>query len=209
MNTHCLLTIVGGKLLPIRHEIVAHRRSLCDACGVRCVFWGGLETRPLPWMKIKAIQDALEHCVRVLWMDADATPRMRFRFPRAFPRADVVAVRDQNGLNTGLLLLENTNVTRRLLRVTWTRTEFLNHPWWEQEAMRRSLFDGSMSRNAVRLTTDTSRYVDHIAGCLSTQPASVCRAHLRAAIRTSRNATCQTVRLHTVPLRERDIRPKP
>lgn len=170
----CLLTILSDKLLPIRDEIAHHRQSICDACAMKCLFWKGNATRPSPWMKIKALQESLYQCRQIMWIDADATPLAMFRFPKT--HTDIVAVHDQNGLNTGIMILHNTTWVHETLRVVWNRDEFMHHPWWEQEALRRSIHDGMIrDTSRIRLSRDLSQRFHHISGCFSTQPARICR----------------------------------
>lgn len=204
----CLLTILSEKLLPIRNEIVMHRQRICDACGMRCIAWDGDATRPTPWMKIKAVQQSASQCEQILWIDADATPSTTFNFPTTRPRADIVAAHDHNGLNTGIVLFQNSTWVMKVLRTVWGRTEFVHHPWWEQEALRRSIYDGTIEgRHRIRITHDFSEHFHHIAGCLSTRPPDICRQRILHDIAASHNNGCKDVRLRTHPVTQEDVRP--
>lgn len=202
---HCLLTILSGKLRPIREQIVAHRRAICARCGMHCMVWDGPATRPASWMKVFAVNESLRTCAQTLWLDADATPRGAFAFPTATPPADLVAVRDANGLNAGIVLVKSTEWTRRLLDDVWRRVEYTHHRWWEQEALRRVLSDRPTRR--ARLTADVARHVDHIAGCFSTTAASVCRGRIVAAMRASNvSSACTPLRWRTTRVTPHDLR---
>ena len=204
----CLLTILSDKLLPIRNEIVIHRQHICDACGMKCIVWDGNATRPSSWMKIKAVQESTSQCEQVLWLDADATPVKMFNFPTEKPRADIVAVHDQNGLNAGIMLFKNNTWVKKVLSIVWERTEFLHHPWWEQEALRRSIYDGTIgNRDRIRLTYDVPAHFHHIAGCFSTQPAEICRQRILHDIAASRQNGCEDIHLQTHEVDNKDVQP--
>lgn len=194
----CVLTIMFDKLLPIRDEIAHHRQRICQKCNMKCIVWDGNATRPSSWMKIKALQETLIHCERVLWVDADATPVRMFKFPSFKPEADIVAVHDRNGLNAGIMLVESSEWVKQTLNVVWNRHEFLQHPWWEQEALRRSIYDKTIKHShKIRLTYDFSAHFHHIAGCFSTQPAHICRGRILSDIAAFRDGRCRNIVLQT------------
>ena len=205
----CLLTILSGKLLPIRDEIIQHRQRICAKCNMHCVVWSGSATRPVSWMKIRALRESTSRCTETLWLDADATPIRMFHFPTATPRADVVAVRDMNGLNAGIMLVQSTAWVNDTLRVVWNRREFINHPWWEQEALRRSIYEMKLpdAEKSIRLTQDVSAHFHHVAGCFSTQKAHHCRRRILDSIRAFRDGECREVTLRTHAVTRSDVMP--
>lgn len=176
---------------------------------MRCIVWDGIATRPTPWMKIHALHEATLLCEHVLWLDADATPKHPFRFPNAVPKADLVAVHDQNGLNTGIVLITSNAWINETLRVVWERREFLHHPWWEQEALRRSIYDKSVRPvSKVRLTHDFPSHFHHIAGCFSTQPAESCRRKVMEDISSFQETGCKDILLRTHRVTPSSVRPR-
>lgn len=204
----CLLTIVSDKFAPIRRDILSHRQRICDECNMRCITWDREATRPVSWMKIQAVLDSMHRCDRILWLDGDATPRHAFKFPVANPPADLVAVLDDNGLNAGILLMNSTQWLNETMRIVWDRTEFLNHPWWEQEALRRSIYEHRVDTASIRLTSDTPKHFRHIAGCFSTTPAHVCRRKVLDDIAAFRGG-CRKMVLSTVPVTLATVWPHP
>lgn len=205
----CLVTIVTDKLLPIRNEILHHRQRMCDSCGMRCVSWDGNATRSAPWMKIEAMRSVQDECDRILWMDADATP-VHFVYPVAHPASDLIFARDENGLNSGIVLVQTSSWTRRALAAVWDRVEFLHHPWWEQEAIRRCIHEDKVGTwwEKVRLSRDFERHIRHISGCMSTRPASKCRRRILRDVRKAGKGACRRVNVTTHPVDSLSVMPK-
>ena len=154
------------------------------------------------------MQESTSQCKQVMWLDADATPSKMFNFPIAKPRADIIAAHDQNGLNTGIVLFKNNTWVKKMLDIVWKRTEFLHHPWWEQEALRRSIYNGTIKNlDRIRLTYDFPAHFHHIAGCFSTQPAYLCRRRILRDIAASDQNGCKDIRLNTHTVKSKDVRP--
>jgi len=150
----------------------------------------------------------MPHCSQILWLDADATPFRSFDFPTSNPRADIVAAHDLNGLNAGIMLVRRSAWVEKTLLTVWNRDEFLHHPWWEQEALRRSVHDGRIrSPHKIRLTYDFPKHFHHIAGCFSTRSASSCRRKILRDIATFRNASCDKIVLSTHEVTSASVAP--
>lgn len=94
-------------------------------------------SRPPSWSKIPLCLQALEKSDWLWWLDADAAitnPEIDVR-QYCDEAADMIATKDENGLNCGSFLLRNSEGARRLLDATWNRTALIHHQWWEQGAM--------------------------------------------------------------------------
>lgn len=93
--------------------------------------------RPASWSKIPLCRQNLDHCDWLWWLDADAAITNSEIDVRRYcdNDADLVATHDANGINCGSFLLRNSDGARRLLDKAWARTEFIDHPWWEQAAI--------------------------------------------------------------------------
>lgn len=93
------------------------------------------------WSKVIALEAALASHDWAWWIDADTAINNFDVDPRSFclPDADMVVARDINGINCGSLLMRSCLASTDLLNAAWNRTEFLNHNWWEQAAIRAEL----------------------------------------------------------------------
>jgi hypothetical protein len=101
-----------------------------------------LSDRPPPWHKIPFLLDALARHEVVVWVDADAMivdsrvdiadERRRFRLAIHHTNGRVIA-------NTGVMVIPQAHAD--VLADAWERTEFLDHPEWEQPAIAAALED--------------------------------------------------------------------
>lgn len=100
--------------------------------------------RPASWSKILLCQQVIDRYEWIWWLDADATITNKEIDIRQFcdESADMIATKDENGINAGSFLLRNSAGAKNLLAATWERTEFIDHPWWEQAALQAVLADG-------------------------------------------------------------------
>jgi hypothetical protein len=97
--------------------------------------------RPAPWGKVPFIRSLLDEYDWVLWLDADVVI--------IDLDADIFeVVRDEKDLyvvehtwlgqytaNSGVMLMRSSDWMRSLLDSMWVRSEYINHPWWENAAM--------------------------------------------------------------------------
>ncbi len=120
----------------------ANKEAYCARHGYRFVCrTDGFDTsRPPAWSKVRFIREELAKSEWVCWSDADAlvmdssVPLVGF----VQDSVDVVFSGDpKHGINTGHLLVRNTPWSAAFLDRVWGRTEFLNHPFWENAAVIR------------------------------------------------------------------------
>lgn len=95
-------------------------------------------SRPIPWSKVKLLQEALknEGYKWVFWSDADAL-FMNLGIPLEDiidENYDLILTKDMNNINTGNFLLKNTDWSKEFLEAVYSHTECIHHPWWEQQA---------------------------------------------------------------------------
>jgi len=100
--------------------------------------------RPIPWSKVRLMQELLDRYDTIWWIDADALivdttrhildelPATRDLYlvehPQASEGAPVVP-------NFGVVLLRSTEYTRDFLQRLWDMEEFIDHNWWENAAV--------------------------------------------------------------------------
>lgn len=200
-GTTCVVNVAHGpqykSLAPI---LAANKQLLCSACGYRCILHSTpLSDRPAAWDKIIALQDAFASgCTRCLWLDADTIIRRPFALP-VVTSADVLAMRDVNGLNTGVMLLRRSASVNELLLRSWNATQFIHSMWWEQRALRFVLDTNLYLRGRTRLLTGLVSYmaqpnssapIFHAAGCFSSKGfrKSTCRVYLNRTLSVAQTA---------------------
>ena len=108
-------------------------------------------SRPVAWSKIPLIAKVLPHYDYVFWSDADA---MVVNYDIAFEdmfkcffgtRTNMVVTKDAAGnINTGNFLLKNDEWSFELLEKIWNQEQFINHPWWENQAFLHLLHTDSL-----------------------------------------------------------------
>ena len=92
--------------------------------------------RPVSWGKIALTRQVLQTYDWVWWLDADAGITNHTIDPKTLiADADFIVAKDVNGINCGSFLMRAGEVTNRFIDRVWSRTEFLNHHWWEQAAI--------------------------------------------------------------------------
>jgi hypothetical protein len=99
--------------------------------------------RPLSWSKIRILQEILGSYDEVLWIDADAVVVDDSRDIASAVGDDafmgMCAHRTPEGVdlipNAGVWFLRRGQEILNLLSDVWSRTEFVNHKWWENAAL--------------------------------------------------------------------------
>lgn len=97
------------------------------------------KSRPIPWSKIKIIERLLTDYDWVCWMDADAiVMNTAIRLEEIIdPNYHVMICQDLaiNAVNSGVLLVRNCPASYEFLKRIYNYTQFINHPWWEQQGI--------------------------------------------------------------------------
>jgi len=120
--------------------------------------------RPPAWNKVVAIRSLLERYDTVVWIDADAMVMD--------PAPDITAVatpdrflwmtkhhyRGEDQPNTGVMVVHAGDEARRFLDATWSATNLVEHPWWEQAAMLQLLGFDVTDPGHARLVEPTEWY---------------------------------------------------
>ena len=100
-------------------------------------------SRAPSWYKIKLILSKFDEGVDyVMWIDAD-TIITNFDFnlySLIDSQSKLYLTKDINGINCGVMIWKRDDQTYDILNKIWSMTEFDNHIWWEQAAIR-SLYD--------------------------------------------------------------------
>ena len=136
--------------------------------------WNATE-RPAPWLKVPLLERALlrDGCKLAVWIDADAL----FLWPlelSTVPQRPVVVVRDDQGVNTGVIMVLHPDIAHsqwptEFLRKVWKRTEFNGretHGAYEQAAVRAVLREDSR-RTDVQVVTKLVMQNWHGGGVLT------------------------------------------
>lgn len=97
-------------------------------------------SRPISWFKIPLIQKYLSNYNYILWMDADVmvtnqNVRIESFIEEMHEDSFFLIARDLNNLNCGMFIIKNCEKSFEFLNDVWSRTEYINHPWWEQAAV--------------------------------------------------------------------------
>jgi len=152
--------------------------------------------RPIPWSKVKLLQELVEQYDTIWWIDADAlivdtrrhildelpAPRDLYlvEHPQASEGAPVVP-------NFGVVLLRSTDYMRDFLQRMWDMEEFIDHNWWENAALVVML-GHSVDPPYERVTETADRehvgFLDVAWNSVPDQaesPAPVIRHHARGA----------------------------
>lgn len=93
--------------------------------------------RPVAWTKIKLIRYNLMYCDYVIWLDCD-TCIINKNFDLKGLLAsdkDIYLSKDNNGINSGVMVFKNTNKVKSFLDTVWSMEQYVNHIWWEQAAI--------------------------------------------------------------------------
>jgi nucleotide-diphospho-sugar transferase len=102
---------------------------------------GQAHGRPPAWSKVAIIRELLDRYEHVVWIDADAVV---VDFGRDI--VDALAPGAALGLvehhydgnrfpNTGVMAIRSGDQARSFWSDVWSRTEFIDHPWWENAAV--------------------------------------------------------------------------
>lgn len=142
-----------GQLAEQNHRRYCLRHGYSFVCET-----SGFDTsRKPPWSKILFLLKHMSRFDWVLWLDADtlimnpAIPLQSF----LADDADMIISEDWNGINAGVFFLRNTPWSIDFLERIWNQTDFLDHGWQEQAAMRHLLSISALDRRHVCLVPHT------------------------------------------------------
>jgi hypothetical protein len=143
-----VVSLATDAMKELREVTFPVNRAWCEAHGYTWVAGNRPldPSRPASWSKIRMIQE-LCHIAPgqwAFWIDGDAVvTRPDWRLEAlADDDAELIIAKDHNGMNCGVFLIRLGNMTWNFLADVYSRTEFLNHRWWEQAAIRQVLEEG-------------------------------------------------------------------
>lgn len=135
----------------------------------RVSIYGSL-IRPPSWHKLIEIGKCLaEGFEAVLWVDTDAiVVRKQISIQSLMVEGkNLYLSSNWLGLNCGVILLKNAPSTRKLLHMAWSQTQLINHPWWEQAAIRAIIDNGLFDRDELlELPSSIFNSEEYYGGCL-------------------------------------------
>jgi hypothetical protein len=94
--------------------------------------------RPAAWSKIDYLIQEINNRPNqyTLWIDADAIILRHDIDLWSFIRPEkYLYLSKDNSINTGVFLIKNNGIIKKLLEQAWSMTQYLNHNWWEQAAI--------------------------------------------------------------------------
>ena len=139
-NKTCVVSVIAGpKFSNFSKRLINNKQNYCTQMGFKChIFNNSLlsDKRPLAWQKVYAIDTVLhmDDCSRLLWLDGDAIVMQPVNLPET--TRNIALTKDHNGINTGVMIIKNTEWSDRFFHRVANTTTFNNHPWWEQAAIR-------------------------------------------------------------------------
>ena len=96
--------------------------------------------RPPSWSKVLAVLGVLPAYDWVFWVDTDVLVWKPWidleRFVADCDREKMVFQQDGYGLSCGAFFARNDPAVHRFLGKVYDQTQFVDHPWWEQAALR-------------------------------------------------------------------------
>jgi hypothetical protein len=134
------------------------------------------------WSKLLLIEQFLVNhprCTWLMWIDADAViTNLKQRLEDLVDEnADFLVAKDQSvsPINTGVYFVRNCKAVLHMLRLAYTKVEFLHHPCWEQPAVAEAMRECSdtlrsriVSRRLFNSFLDEYQegdFIIHFAGC--------------------------------------------
>ena len=138
-NTCVVSVITGPKFAQFSKRFIDNKQQYCAKMGFQChIFEDSIvtENRPLAWQKVHAIDTvlAMGDCHRLFWLDGDAIIMQPVKLPET--TCNIALTKDLNGINTGVMIIKNTEWSDHFFHRVANTTAFDNHPWWEQAAIR-------------------------------------------------------------------------
>ena len=161
-----VLSLATDALSEMRELTFANKRAYCEKHGYQ---WIGANkamdsSRPPAWSKIRMLQEACIHLPGwwAFWTDADSLiVRPDWKIESiADDNADLIISQDRNGINTGSFLIRLGNQTWQFLTEAYEQTQYLNHRWWDQAAIRHVIDSGYPFRVKLADKTLINAYPD-------------------------------------------------
>lgn len=120
-------------------------KKYCNYHGYDCNLAEITQTeRPAPWYKIQLIQQGFDQGYDfVLWIDADAIIVNPYPLTKwTEENKDFYFACNWAAMNSGVMLLRNTQINQDFLNLVWDQTQFIDDTWWEQRAIIHLMENG-------------------------------------------------------------------
>jgi hypothetical protein len=135
-------------------------------------FWN--RERPIAWSKIPFLLDILSKLKDgdLVWLsDADVlitNPEISFMdtvLPLLPANKDLLMTLDSCGhLNSGNLVLRNTEWQRAYWKKVWEQTDCIYHIWWENAGMIKVMETDEVARNKIEVTKEHKKFNAFLRG---------------------------------------------
>ena len=134
--------------------------------------------RPPAWYKIRLLLDTMKGSGEwLMWCDCDTVIMDEKKNAEDYCdiheswEIDLQLGRDENGINTGVMFIRDCELMKQLFVLAYSKTEYLNHCWWEQLAIRDAIkeFNHCAAWENCTFNAHPSRYKEgdflvHFAG---------------------------------------------
>jgi len=133
-----VLTMYDADMSEIGELTAANKTEYCRVHGYHCIVRtdGFDASRPVPWSKVRFLEQHLPDHDWVFWSDADSLiMNHRTRLEElTHTTADLIITRDINGINSGSFLVRNCPWAHAFLAEVYAQTQYLHDRWWENRA---------------------------------------------------------------------------
>lgn len=120
--------------------------------------------RPAAWMKVPLIVWLMqEGFKRILFIDADAmVTNQDFSIDSLFSRLErtprpILVTEDEDGINTGVMFVQNTQAALRLFDLIWLNDSDINNGTWEQNSLKILMDVSNGVKSSVLIEPDPKR----------------------------------------------------
>lgn len=136
-----IITAYNNKFKELANYNIPIIKNYCEYYGYSYQIYEIPENYPRPaaWSKIDYLIQEINNRPNqyTLWIDADAIILRHDIDLWSFvePEKYFYLSRDNNNINTGVMLLKNNDIIKKFLTKSWSLTKYLNHIWWEQASI--------------------------------------------------------------------------
>jgi len=141
------VTTLATDNLPYQKEVFENRRQYCDEHDYFFrTYSNSFDSRPANWSKFKIILELFEVGASrsrggtldwVLWTDSDAViTNQKIKLEEIIDNNfDLILTEDCYAYNTGVFLIKNSILSKKLLYECLEKEQYIGHPWEDQAAL--------------------------------------------------------------------------